>query len=210
MGGMSGNELPPLARSHHDMGGQPAGAVERAEHDYDDWERRVDALMVLCSGITGKKRIMTVDELRKNIEALPPEVYDRLGYYEKWITSITQTLVQRGVITTEELTGRMRKIAGPRSHHDMGGLPAGKVERDEHGYAEWERRVDAMAVLAGQKGLATVDERRRAIETLPPEAYDALSYYERWVVAMGETLIERGFITSAELARKMNEVRRRG
>ena len=93
-----------------------------------------------------------------------------------------------------------------RSHHDMGGLPAGKVDRSEHDYADWERRVDAISVLLGRKRRLTVDERRRAIETLTPQAYDALSYYERWVVALGQTLIQRGIITSAELARKMLEV----
>ena len=97
-----------------------------------------------------------------------------------------------------------------RSHHDMGGLPAGKVDRAEHDYSDWERRVDAMAVLLGRKRRLTVDERRRAIETLTPQAYDELSYYERWVVAIGQTLIQRGIITSAELARKMLEVEKRG
>ena len=96
-----------------------------------------------------------------------------------------------------------------RSHHDMGGLPAGKVDRAEHDYSDWERRVDAMAVLLGRKRRLTVDERRRAIETLTPQAYDALSYYERWVVALGQTLIQRGVITSAELALKMMEVEKR-
>lgn len=97
-----------------------------------------------------------------------------------------------------------------RSHHDMGGLPAGKVDREEHDYAEWERRVDAVAVLLGRKRRLTVDERRRAIETLTPQAYDALSYYERWVIALGQTMIQRGLITSAELAMKMREVGKRG
>ena len=96
-----------------------------------------------------------------------------------------------------------------RSHHDMGGLPAGKVDRAEHDYADWERRVDAMAVLLNRRRRLTVDERRRAIETLTPQAYDALSSYERWVVALGQTLIQRGVITSAELAKKMLEVDRR-
>ena len=97
-----------------------------------------------------------------------------------------------------------------RSHHDMGGLPAGKVDRAEHDYAEWERRVDALAVLLGRKRRLTVDERRRAIETLVPQAYDALSYYERWVVALGQTVIQRGLVTSAELAMKMRDVEKRG
>jgi hypothetical protein len=92
----------------------------------------------------------------------------------------------------------------------MGGLPAGKVERTEHDYADWERRVDAIGVVLSQKRLLTVDQRRRAIETLTPEAYDALSYYERWVIALGQTLIQRGLITSAELAKKMLQVEKRG
>ena len=97
-----------------------------------------------------------------------------------------------------------------RSYHDMGGLPAGPVDRSEHDYADWERRVDAMGVVLSQKRLLTVDQRRRAIETLTPEAYDSLSYYERWVIALGQTLIQRGLITTGELARKMVEVEKRG
>jgi hypothetical protein len=96
-----------------------------------------------------------------------------------------------------------------RGHHDMGGLPAGKVKPTEHEYAEWERRADALAVLMGGKGV-TVDERRRQIEALPPEAYDKLSYYERWIVALTQALLQRGIITTAELARKMTQVERRG
>ena len=97
-----------------------------------------------------------------------------------------------------------------RSYHDMGGLPAGPVDRSEHDYADWERRVDAMGVVLGQKKLLTVDQRRRAIETLTPEAYDSLTYYERWVIALGQTLIQRGLITTSELAKKMVEVEKRG
>lgn len=99
-----------IERGHHDMGGLPAGKVEPTEHDYAEWERRVDALMVLLSGIKGGKRLMTVDELRKNIEALPPDAYDRMTYYERWVSSITQVMIQRGVITTEELGRKMTEI----------------------------------------------------------------------------------------------------
>ena len=95
-----------IERGHHDMGGQPAGKVEPTEHDYPDWERRVDAMVQL---LRGDGRI-TVDELRKNIEALPPEAYDKLSYYEKWISSLTQTLIQRGLITTEELGRKMQEV----------------------------------------------------------------------------------------------------
>jgi hypothetical protein len=99
-----------IERSHHDMGGLPAGKVEPTEHDYSEWERRVDALMMLLSGIKGGTKLMTVDELRKNIEALPPDAYERMGYYERWVTSITQIMIQRGVISTDELGRKMEEI----------------------------------------------------------------------------------------------------
>jgi hypothetical protein len=95
---------------------------------------------------------------------------------------------------------------GPRSHHDMGGLPAGAVAPSEHDYAAWERRIDALSVILGRNAKITVDERRRAIESLPPDAYDRMSYYERWTAALAHTMLERGLITTEELARKMAQV----
>ena len=97
-----------IERGHHDMGGLPAGKVEPTEHDYPEWERRVDAMVQLLRG-AGQ---ITVDELRKNIEGLPHEAYDELSYYEKWISSLTATLIQRGVISTEELGRKMEEVAG--------------------------------------------------------------------------------------------------
>ena len=86
-------------RGVHDRGGLPAGAVQATEHDYALWEKRVDAMMVLLS----KKGHLTVDELRRNIETLGEDAYDKMSYYERWIYSITQTLIQRGIITIDEL-----------------------------------------------------------------------------------------------------------
>lgn len=86
-------------RGIHDMGGLPAGKVEATEHDYALWEKRVDALMVLLS----RKGHLTVDELRRNIETLGADAYDKMTYYERWICAITQTLIQRGIITIDEL-----------------------------------------------------------------------------------------------------------
>ncbi|HEY8252553.1 MAG TPA: hypothetical protein VIG70_18315 [Burkholderiales bacterium] len=192
-------------KSHHDMGGEPGAKVEPLEHDYADWERRIDAMGVLLWGIKGTKKLLTVDEHRKAIESLAPEAYDSMAYYEKWVFAFSQCLVQRGVVTSAELARKMQDVMFMRQHHDLGGRPAGKVEPTEHDYAQWERRVDALAVLLGSQKVLTVDERRRAIESLPPEAYDAMSYYERWTMALAQTLIQRGIITTEELAKKMNE-----
>jgi hypothetical protein len=199
-----------IEHSHHDMGGRPGGKVEAIEHDYADWERRIDAMAVLLWGIKGGRRRLTVDEHRKAIESLPPELYDTLSYYEKWVYALALCLIQRGVITSEELGKKLQDVSFQRQNHDMGGQPAARVARTEHDYEEWERRVDAMSVILGSEKKITVDERRRAIELLPPEAYDAMSYYERWTAALAETLVRRGMITTEELGKKMMEVRDRG
>jgi hypothetical protein len=102
---MTGSDSP---RSHHDMGGLPAGAVEPSEHDYALWEKRVDALMMLLS--RKDRQLVTVDELRRNIESLGPEAYDEMTYYERWIYAITQTLIQRGVITVDELGRKIEAV----------------------------------------------------------------------------------------------------
>ena len=188
------------------MGGLPAGRVEPTEHDYAEWERRVDAMAVLLWGLKGTKKLATVDEHRRAIESLPPALYDSLSYYEKWIFALSQCLIARGLITSEELARKMADVAGPRMHHDMGGVPAGEVKPSEHDYETWERRVDALSVILGKNGKITVDERRKAIEALPPDAYDRMSYYERWTAALAHTLLQRGTLTTEELARKMAEV----
>lgn len=85
------------------MGGLAAGPVRKDEHDYELWEQRVDALMMLLSG----RELLRVDELRRNIEALEAEAYDRMGYYERWMHAIAETLIQRGVVSLDELSRTM-------------------------------------------------------------------------------------------------------
>jgi hypothetical protein len=195
-----------IERSHHDMGGLPAGKVEPTEHDYAEWERRIDAMAVLLWGLKGTKKYFSVDEHRRAIESLPPQMYDSMSYYEKWIFALAQVAIGRGLVTSEELARKMSGVAGPRMNHDMGGLAAGEVKPTEHDYEDWERRVDALAVLVGKNIKMTVDERRKAIESLPPDCYDRMSYYERWTAALAQTLLQRGVFTTEELARKMAEI----
>jgi hypothetical protein len=93
-------------------------------------------------------------------------------------------------------------------HHDMGGLPAGQIDFEEHPHAPWEKRVAALfTVLArGAHPVMTVDEMRRAIEDLGAEEYDRLGYYERWIAAITRVLIERGLLTVDAVARKLAEI----
>lgn len=95
-------------RSHHDMGGLPAGKVRKKEHDYALWEKRVDAMLELLSD--KKRRLMNTATLRRGIESLPPDAYDRMSYYERWIHSITTMMLERGVVTRAELDARIAKL----------------------------------------------------------------------------------------------------
>lgn len=88
-------------RRHHDMGGLAAGPVDVSEHDYSPWEKRVDAIVRLLSD--KKRKLLTVDELRRGIEDLGPGAYDEMSYYERWISSATNILIEKGVITVDEL-----------------------------------------------------------------------------------------------------------
>lgn len=97
-----------------------------------------------------------------------------------------------------------------RQWHDMGGLDSGPVSRDEHEYAFWEKRVDALMVIASGKGIVNVDQLRRVLEDMGENAFETMSYYERWIFAVNRMLIEAGVYTTDELASKLSQVQERG
>src|SRR6266568_1512935 len=93
-----------------------------------------------------------------------------------------------------------------RRVHDRGGAPgAGPIDRSEHEYSIWEKRTDALLRCLWERGILNVDEHRRAIESIEAGAYETLSYYERWLVALESLLIEKGILTRAESDRKIEE-----
>ena len=98
----------PAARAHHDMGGVSkflCEPIDKSVHGLTPFDREVDALR----GVLGAKGVMSVDELRRGIEAIPEADYFRLSYYQKWIRSIAATLVARGVISEAELAAAIER-----------------------------------------------------------------------------------------------------
>jgi hypothetical protein len=95
--------------------------------------------------------------------------------------------------------------------HDRGGRPTGEsINRSEHQLMDWERRVDALHGVLGARGLRTTDEMRRAIESLPPEEYESMSYYERWAAALEILLLEKGLLTREEIDSKVAQLEQQG
>lgn len=95
-------------RRHHDMGGLDAGPIDRAEAADERWHKRVQAVVQLL--VRDPDSPMNVDELRRGIEDLPAEDYDRLGYYERWIRSTATILTGKGVFSEAELEAKMTEI----------------------------------------------------------------------------------------------------
>ena len=91
------------------MGGLEAGSIEvDNEHDYAYWEKKIDAVRRLLSD--EKRRMFTVDEMRRGIEELGAKAYDEMSYYERWTASTTNILIEKGVISIDELGRRMEEV----------------------------------------------------------------------------------------------------
>ena len=90
--------------------------------------------------------------------------------------------------------------------HDLGGSSGGPIDRSQHEIEDWERLADAVTVVLDKKGIKTTDEHRRAIESLDPELYKTLGYYERWIAATETLLVEKGILTRAEIDARAEEL----
>lgn len=86
----------------HDLGGLARFRCTPVEYDEvppDAFGKKVDALRQLLS----QKELMTVDELRRGIEGIPESEYFALGYYERWLRSITTLMIEKGVVGKDVL-----------------------------------------------------------------------------------------------------------
>lgn len=88
------------------------------------------------------------------------------------------------------------------SHADLGGCPnAERVRPEPEGelfHAAWERRALALTLAMGATGSWNIDMSRAARETLPD--YARLSYYQIWIAALEQLLVERALLRPDELA----------
>lgn len=91
----------------HDRGGWPTDEpIEKDDHQWLDWERQTAVLPTLLK----RKGIMVTDELRRGIESLPPDEYERLSYFERWSASLELLLTEKGHLTTDEIDARVREL----------------------------------------------------------------------------------------------------
>jgi hypothetical protein len=96
-----------------------------------------------------------------------------------------------------------------RGPHDVGGLDAGPIDTSTHDLAFWEKQIDGVRAVIGAKGLVSSHENRRTVEQLGHDAYERLSYYERWTASLQRQMIDKGVLTQDEIDAKVAEVRKR-
>lgn len=93
----------------HDMGGRFGDGAVVPEPDWqpyhEAWHGRALALTLACAAL-GK---WNIDISRHARECLSPQDYMRFSYYEKWLGGLAALLVDRGVVTRDEMAG----AAGP-------------------------------------------------------------------------------------------------
>jgi nitrile hydratase len=94
-----------VERAVHDRGSWPTdAAIDRSEHELEDWEVLTDSLL----GALSHNGVINVDEFRRGIESMRPADYEAASYYERWLFSAETILVEKGVLEPGELD---RKVA---------------------------------------------------------------------------------------------------
>lgn len=88
--------------------------------------------------------------------------------------------------------------------HDMGGRfgdgPVCPEPEDAPNFAEdWHARALAVTVAADSLGQWNIDVKRHARERLSPKDYTRFSYYEKWISALADLLVETGVLTEKDL-----------
>ena len=90
----------------HDLGGKQGFGPVRHEPEaavfHEAWEKRANALYSLAV----KHGLFNMDEYRHAIERMEPRHYLSASYYERSLTSLASLLVEKGVVTLEELERR--------------------------------------------------------------------------------------------------------
>jgi hypothetical protein len=92
----------------HDLGGQKAGPIDASAHDLDPWHKLVTAILNILRD--APHRLIKVDEMRRAIEDMPPEDYRRLEYFEKWAVGVSTLVVEKGLMTRDEINRRVAAL----------------------------------------------------------------------------------------------------
>jgi len=95
-------------RRVHDMGGLDAGRVQPADHELETYAKRAQAVMMLLRD--PRRHMARLDEMRRNTEDLDDR-YLAISYDDRVVHSTAQILIQRGILSIDELGRKMSELA---------------------------------------------------------------------------------------------------
>lgn len=92
-----------------------------------------------------------------------------------------------------------------RGYHDIGGMAAGAVCKDEYPFADWQKLSEAIrGALEAKNRTVSLDEIRRVFETFGEDLYSTLGFYERRAEALTRLLDEKGIVSADEVRARMD------
>ena len=99
-------------RRTHDIGGLSAGAIELADHPTERWQVEINATFGAL--MSSARRLLRLDEIRRAVEDLGPEQYEALGYFERQTQATANLLVEKSVMTSQDIERRIGELRGRR------------------------------------------------------------------------------------------------
>jgi hypothetical protein len=90
----------------HDVGGQPDLPVPFLEKDEEQWEMDT---YVTCECL-GWRGVWNSEERRRAENDLGATLYFGLPYYARWATVAARTLVDKGLVTPDELSAKIDEV----------------------------------------------------------------------------------------------------
>ena len=78
----------------NDIGGLETGPIAMVDHEMLPWEKRCHALL----DILDIHKIVNTEEKRRGVEDLGSEMIGKLTYYERWIVSAINVLLEKRVL----------------------------------------------------------------------------------------------------------------
>jgi hypothetical protein len=97
-----------MDKSVNDIGGEDWGPIPLAQKDVPDWAKLSTALRAAL-GDAGAG-LVNLHEGRRAREEMSYERYHALGYFEMGMQAIYDILVQKGVVTEQEVADRIEAL----------------------------------------------------------------------------------------------------
>jgi nitrile hydratase len=152
----------------HDMGGMHGfGKVIREQSEpvfHERWEGRVYGLRVALRPYLAD---LNIDFRRHAIERLPPDLYLRASYYERWLETMLEACLRAGLIDDDDV--RLVNAGKVPSRRDA--TPKAPPSRSTMPYKDYRRPIDKSAAFG-------VGEIVRA-RNINPQGHTRLPRYAR-------------------------------